>query len=64
MYSLFLYPQCIAAYRGPHHFGGYKPKFGGKKPSASNWNAEYDTNITLLLVAGETRGPKGPEPLT
>ena len=32
--SYFLYPQCIAAYRGPHHFWGYKPNFGGKIPSA------------------------------
>ena len=33
-YSIFLYSQCIAAYRGPHHFRGNRPNFGGIKPSA------------------------------
>ena len=40
-YSLFLYPQCIAAYRGPHHFWDYKPNFGGKNPlQRVNGNAD------------------------
>ena len=30
-YSLFLYPQCIAAYKRPCHFWGYRLNFGCKK---------------------------------
>ena len=42
-YSLFLYPQCIAAHKGPRHFWGYKPNFGGKKPSAEGkWECCVD----------------------
>ena len=33
-FSLFLYPQCIAAYRDSYQFWGYMTNFGGKKPSA------------------------------
>ena len=53
-YSIFLYPQCIAAYREPHHFWGYKPNFGGKKPSAEGkwecWRMYNAEQHGLLLV--------------
>ena len=31
---LIFVPSMYSVYRGPHHFWGYKPNFGGKKPSA------------------------------
>ena len=39
-YSLFLYPQCIAAYRGPHHFWGT----GGKKKPLQRVNGNAGNN--------------------
>ena len=43
-YSLFLYPQCIAAYGRPHRFWGYRPNIGGKKPSAEGkWECCQDS---------------------
>ena len=49
-YFCILYPQCTAAYRGSHHFWGYKPNFWGKKPSAeSKWNAELSVKKSYFI---------------
>ena len=49
-YSLFLYPQCITAYRGPHYFWGYKPNLGDKKPSAEGkWECWHCSQNYVFL---------------
>ena len=46
-YFWCLYLQCIAAYRGPHHFWWYKPNFGGKNPlQRANGNAAIICHIS------------------
>ena len=51
-YSIFLYSQCIAAYRGPHHFRGNRPNFGVKNLLQSvNGNA-----VSATLFSDKRQG--------
>ena len=57
-FSLFLYPQCIAAYRDSYQFWGYMTNFGGKKPSAEGkWECFFNYCKFLIIEPAVKKEP-------